>query len=93
MTAHGYRGEPRTDYVRTFGGDGRFHDVPVPWTEYLPVSRTSPLRLLETDGLSRGEFEAASAAPDAPLRSRLGAWNPGNAAADFRRSILSLLGA
>ena len=91
VTAHGYRGEPRTDYVSVFGGDGRFHDVPVPWTEYLPVSRTSPLRLLETNGLSRGEFEEAAAAPDAPLRARVGAWNPGGAAADFRRSILSLL--
>lgn len=90
VTAHGYRGVPRTDYVRTFGGDGRFHDVPVPWTEYLPVSRTSPLRLLETDGLSRSEFEASSAAPEAPLRARIGAWNPAGAAADFRRSILSL---
>ena len=92
VTAHGYRGVPRTDYVRTFGGDGRFHDVPVPWTEYLPVSRTSPLRLLETDGLSRGEFEETAAAPDAPLRARVGAWNPAGIAADFRRSILSIRG-
>ena len=92
VTAHGYRGEPRVDYVSVLGGDGRFHDVPVEWTEYLPVSRTSPLRLMETDGLSRGEFEAAAADPAAALRARVGAWNPAGAALDFRRSILSLLG-
>ncbi len=37
VTAHGYGGIRRVDYVRVWGGDGRFHAVPVPWTEYYGV--------------------------------------------------------
>lgn len=34
---HGYSYEtkPRCDYVSVKGGDGRYHDVPVHWTEYI----------------------------------------------------------
>ncbi|MCR5079459.1 MAG: hypothetical protein K6B65_06065 [Bacilli bacterium] len=28
---------PRVDYVSVYGGDGRTHQVPVHWTEYIPV--------------------------------------------------------
>ncbi len=41
VTANGFRGIPRTDYVEMFGGDGRWHSVPVEWVEYLPVSQDS----------------------------------------------------
>ncbi len=37
VKAYGYRTEPRVTYVRKFGGDGRYHNVPVQWDEYLPV--------------------------------------------------------
>lgn len=47
VTAYGYRGEERVDYVEVRGGDGRYHDVPVEWTEYLPVSKTSRLHVSE----------------------------------------------
>ena len=26
-----------------FGGDGRYHNVPVNWKEYLPVEKTTPI--------------------------------------------------
>ncbi len=45
VTAHGYRGENRVTYVEVRGGDGRLHDVPVHWTEYLPVTRTRQMAL------------------------------------------------
>ncbi|MDR1191130.1 MAG: hypothetical protein LBK60_05605 [Verrucomicrobiales bacterium] len=45
VTAHGFVGEPRRTYVETFGGDGRWHDVPVDWIEYIPVARESSLHI------------------------------------------------
>ncbi len=50
VTAHGFAGYPRTDYVSVYGGDGRWHDVPVHWTEYLHVSRETPLMVTEHAG-------------------------------------------
>lgn len=43
VTAHAFYGEERIEYVSTYGNDGRYHNVPVPWVEYFPVSRTSEL--------------------------------------------------
>lgn len=43
VTASGYEGVPRVDIVRMRGGDGETHNVPVHWTEYLPVSRQSSM--------------------------------------------------
>lgn len=53
VTAHGYRGVKRVDHVRVYGGDGEWHSVPVPWTEYLPVSRTSLIAVAEKDGAGK----------------------------------------
>ena len=41
VTAYAFRGESRVDHVPTYGGDGKWHQVPVYWTEYLPVSHSS----------------------------------------------------
>ena len=75
VTAYGYRGEKRVDYKEVYGGDGRWHEVPVPWTEYLPVQRTSNMYLSER-GTPSDLFRQRAAA------SRESA---------FRRSILSYL--
>jgi len=45
ITAYGFRGVDRLDFVPTLGGDGRIHAVPVPWVEYQPVQRTRTLHL------------------------------------------------
>ena len=47
VTAAGFRGEERVDHVSVSGGDGRFHAVPVPWTEYLPVQKKSCYHFIE----------------------------------------------
>lgn len=47
VTAHGYSGTPRIDYVPVLGGDGRTHNVPVKWIEYDPVSRTREISIQE----------------------------------------------
>ena len=75
VTAYGHRGVERVDYESVYGGDGRWHDVPVPWTEYLPVQRTSNMCICDKDTPS-DLFKRCAAA------SRESA---------FRRSILSYL--
>lgn len=57
VTAHGFRGQARTDYISKYGNDGKWHDVPVEWIEYLPVNKTSPMVVRETGGADRLEFE------------------------------------
>ena len=76
VTAHGFRGEDRVDYVEVWGRDGNCHDVPVEWVEYLPVRRTSDMTMA---GCER--------APEA-FRRKFKV-SPASA---VRRSILSYLG-
>ncbi len=47
VAAHGYRVEKRTAYVKKFGGDGYWHDVPVVWDEYLPVVGSGQIHIME----------------------------------------------
>lgn len=46
VTAHGFCGISRIDYVRKYGGDGNWHSVPVDWIEYFPVSNSTNIDLL-----------------------------------------------
>jgi hypothetical protein len=47
VTAYGYRGEDRTDYVSVRGGDGHNHKVRVDWVEYLDVQHESDMVVKE----------------------------------------------
>ena len=49
ITSYGYRTERRIEYVSKLGGDGGYHDVPVEWLEYLPVSRTTLAQVADTN--------------------------------------------
>lgn len=49
VTAFSYRGEPRCDFVSVMGGDGKLHSVPVHWTEYFSLSKTSTMSLRNVD--------------------------------------------
>ena len=75
VTAHGYCGEERVDYEEVYGGDGKWHEVAVNWTEYLPVERTSNMCLSER-GTPSDLFKRRAAASNASA---------------YRRSILSFL--
>jgi len=75
VTAYGYEGAERVDYEEVYGGDGEWHEVPVPWTEYLPVQRTSNMCLCE------------GGTPSEMFKSRAAA----SRASAYRRSILSFL--
>ena len=75
VTAHGYKGVKRVDYDEVYGGDGKWHRVAVPWTEYLPVQRTSEMCITE------------QSSPSEMFRQRASA-SRGSA---YRRSIMSYL--
>ncbi len=69
VTAYGYRGEERVEYKRVLGGDGNWHQVPVHWTEYLPVSRTSTFALSEQQNPSES-FQARMRKAKSPIYRR-----------------------
>ena len=43
ITAYSYDIEKRVDIVSVYGGDGRFHNVPVEWDDYLPLEASNNL--------------------------------------------------
>ena len=45
--AHGFRSEQRLTYISKFGGDGHWHDVPVYWDKYLPVTGSGSMEIAE----------------------------------------------
>ncbi|MBR7120580.1 MAG: hypothetical protein IKC77_10310 [Lentisphaeria bacterium] len=45
VEAHGFRGVEHTEYVSVYGNDGKWHNVPVEWVEYLPVCKTSRIEV------------------------------------------------
>lgn len=47
VTASGFSGTPKCDYISVYGGDGRFHSVRVDWIEYRPVSQSSQMQICE----------------------------------------------
>ena len=47
VSAYGYRVEQRLAYVEKYGGDGNWHQVPVYWDEYLPVTGMGSLQIEE----------------------------------------------
>ena len=40
VLAYSYDIIPRIDFVMVHGGDGRWHSVPVPWDDYIPLQET-----------------------------------------------------
>lgn len=47
--AYSFKAIRHVDYVPTLGGDGKMHNVPVEWFEYLPVEKTSELVVQKCD--------------------------------------------
>lgn len=56
VSAHGFKGIEHVDYVSKLGGDGRMHNVPVHWTEYIPVNKDSSVAVKVADKLARPDF-------------------------------------
>lgn len=49
IEAHSYKGIPRMDIVPVMAGNGHLYDVPVHWTEYVPVSKITPTEVKHLD--------------------------------------------
>lgn len=45
VKAFSYRTVRRVDFRVVLGGDGRMHTVPVPWIEYIPISKLTKMTL------------------------------------------------
>lgn len=61
VTAHSFTTIERVDYVSVYGGDGYYHDVPVPWIEYLPVQKSTPVGIVELEGDNNNQFNKSNA--------------------------------
>ena len=90
VTAHGYRGKDRVDYVRVHGGDGKTHSVPVHWVEYFEVKRNSDIALTELPpGPDSSDAANQAAKPSWHTAFEKRGLDPGKAM--LRRSIAALL--
>ncbi len=56
VTAHGFQAFKELEYVRMRGGDGYFHNVPVYWYRYEPVSKQSNVIVKTADDLNRNTY-------------------------------------
>lgn len=89
VTAHAFRTEERVEYVSKYGGDGKWHNVPVHWTEYLPVSGKSGVLFRSAETGDHQEFARKLGTKE--WQAWLKALNAGNAAAHFRRGLAAFL--
>ena len=56
VTAHSFLTEPRVDHIPVLCSNGRFYDVPVCWTEYIPVTATNAFTVEKRTELSRSDL-------------------------------------
>lgn len=89
VIANGFRGVSHIEYVPVWGGDGKVHNVPVEWIEYIPVSKSSTMVIRETEGLTLQDFEEQSSAAD-DWQKFFRQWQTKSGQASFRRSIVSI---
>lgn len=54
VTAYSYDALDRLTYVSVHGGDGKFHDVPVEWKEYVPLEQTGNFLITGADKAPEG---------------------------------------
>lgn len=76
VTAYGFKGEARCDYIPVYGGDGYYHDVPVEWIEYLPVENTTEIIVSEQETPSPEFTRRYNSASTAAYRKSMFAFIP-----------------
>ena len=89
VSAHAFREENRTDHVSVYGRDGRSHDVPVHWIEYLPVTRKISMAVCETGTSDPQEFEQLSRSET--WRKMFSSWNAVPETLCFRRNLAAFI--
>lgn len=71
VNAQGFGGWDRVEYVSKYGRDGHFHDVPVHWVEYYPVSQTGEFTITEMPGSDKEPIRSYEQPVDTLRRSIL----------------------
>lgn len=89
VTAYGFRGVERVDYVPKYGGDGKIHHVPVPWIEYIPVEKETTIYLKVVDNLSRNDYLKHLKANQG-LQNFIQNFNLQHSTFNFRKSIIAI---
>lgn len=89
VNAYSYRGEPRVTIVSKLGGDGHMHQIPVHWTEYIPIEKETTMEVANTNA-SRFDFNNKIMNNGFSEFIRRYATN---GTYSFRRGLLALLGA
>ena len=90
VSAHGFAAEERIETVEKWGGDGRMHEVEVPWLEYLPVVRETRMSVLDAAKRPRPGASDPSAAE--AWRAALAAWARPGAELFGHRATVSAFG-
>ena len=49
ISAYSYDIIPRVDFIPVHGGDGHWHNVPVPWDDYIPLEATNNFFIATAD--------------------------------------------
>lgn len=87
VTSYGFKEVHHTTYVSVYGGDGRYHNVPVNWIEYVQVSSNNLMEVSE-QAITRKDFDEKSKTVD--YGSYMGIYAKGRQGA-FQRGLLSIL--
>lgn len=86
VRAHGYRIQPRVDYISKYCSDGNYYDVPVHWDEYLPVMGTGSFEMKEDTVDERPDMDPVTRLQE--ITEKLDAFGENSI---FRRHITSRL--
>ena len=87
IVSHGFRTINHTSYISVYGGDGRFHEVPVHWVEYIPVQTNNVMEVSRRD-ISKNRYETM--VNDNDYNSYLNKYAAKGGAA-FQKGLLSIL--
>ncbi len=63
ITASSFAAEDRLDHIPTLGGDGRIHDIPVHWLEYIPLTNICDMAVSSLDHTERIFLGRAASTP------------------------------
>ena len=88
ISAHSFEGIDRIEYVSVYGGDGRYHQVPVHWIEYLPIVKNTPFVVADTNADKTGFQELYKSGKFNDVMDRFGVSSSGTV---YRKRLFSFL--
>lgn len=89
VTAYSHKTVDRVETVRKMARNGRIYNIDVKWVEYIPVNRTSQVRLAERNGLSLQEYRNCANSPADEWRRFFQSLGTQPERAHYRREIIT----